>query len=305
MARSMGKECAMTIRTATVLAAMSALAHVAAVADDAPIASSDAFTYAADTVSDARSVKTADDLAEFTSGVWRAGWGAGETIVLTAPDGTRTALASAAPSSGAAVLELDAGGAWTLAKGSETFTITVRHSIHGTNGDGTEASPAKVVDTDELVDLAAASALFDGWHFVLDGADGLLEGLASPPGYFIVEVGDGLYKLVSGGMVYEGGTVGYVSDSRMSGPDRKILMRDVLDVAFSGDGWVGDSEAGSMLSVTSPSGAEAEYDMTGTGATTIEMKECGDWVLVLSLEDGRTWRSTVRVFQGGFFMTIR
>ena len=52
MARSMGKECAMTIRTATVLAAMSALAHVAAVADDASIASSDAFTYAADTVSD-------------------------------------------------------------------------------------------------------------------------------------------------------------------------------------------------------------------------------------------------------------
>ena len=284
---------------------MSALANVAAVADDAPIASSDAFTYAADTVSDSRSVKTADDLAEFTSGVWRAGWGAGETVVLTAPDGTRTALASAAPSSGATVLELDAGGAWTLAKGSETFTITVRHSIYGTNGDGTEASPAKVVDADELVDLAAASALFDGWHFVLDGADGLLGDLAAPPEHFIVEVGDGLYKLVSGGMIYEGDAVGYASDGRTDGPDRRISMRDVLDVAFSGDGWVGDPEAGSTLSVTSPSGAKTEYEMAGTGATTIEMKERGDWALVLTLEDGRTWRSTVRVFQGGFFMTIR
>ena len=86
-----------------------------------------------------------------------------------------TTVVADAPSDTTAVLPINAGGLWTATnskQGSETFTM--RYSYYGTQGAGTTADPAKLVDGDELVDLADAGTAGDGYVFMLIGRDTLL-----------------------------------------------------------------------------------------------------------------------------------
>ena len=133
----------MRIRMQMLLAASLALSADAVWADATPRAESADVAYALDTVVSApRAIKTAADLAA------TAPVRTGETVTATAPDGTVATLVAGAASDETIALSeaLDAGGLWTLSnsrQGSASFTV--RHSLFGTLGNGTTASPARLV----------------------------------------------------------------------------------------------------------------------------------------------------------------
>ena len=103
---------------------------------DTPLAeTSPAVVYAIDTLASPRAVKTAGDLAEIANGAWKATRRSGETVSLTAPDGTITTLAAADSSATSVDLPLNAGGVWTVGNSKQGISIiTVRRSLDGTLG---------------------------------------------------------------------------------------------------------------------------------------------------------------------------
>ena len=106
-------------------------------------AESDTYEYRIDTTPSPRAIKTQEELA----GLMEATYFAGETVTATLSGGAALTLVSAAAANGSVALNFNAGGVWTLANSAQgSATFTVRHSIFGTLGEGTSASPAKIVD---------------------------------------------------------------------------------------------------------------------------------------------------------------
>ena len=244
---------------------------------------------------------------------------AGDGLAKVSPSGTATVLESGTSAGGYALSAdaFDAGGVWTLkrtAQGGvvETATVTVRHSLYGTQGAGTAANPATLVDADELADLVSAGTAGNGYVFMLDGAaDGLRSRLSLPAGYFMEPASDGAWRIATStdGCVAKWSAADYAYNGISTGPGRKVkLHRDVTPpVAYSGDNWHWDVSAGSTLTVESPSGVTTPYELAGTGQETrIAMTEKGVWTLTLvSCGGTKTETATVEVMAGGLLLIVK
>ena len=275
-----------------------------AFADDTPIAeTSSAFIYAIDTFASPRAVKTAEELAGIANGTWKAIRRSGEAVTLTSPDGTVATLAAADSAATSITLPLNAGGVWVVENSKQGASIiTVRRSLDGSLGDGTAASPAKLVDGDELCDYGASA----NYTFVLDDAEGLLESLRLPEGYCMEVAGDGMWRLIAseGGCMYKSTAIAYVVDSMQEGPDRRTNRRDALPVAYSGDNWTGDAAAAATLTFTSPDGTPTVLERTGTGTVPFTFNRPGEWMVRLEMASGTTFDAVLSVV-GGLTIVVR
>lgn len=290
----------MNRRTGILFAASVAAAIGAASAADSPLDTSADCVFGLDSMGSPHALKTQTDLAAVSASVR-----AGDTITSTAPDGTKTILVNDAAADGTLPLQaaIDAGGLWTFANTPQgTATFTVRHSLYGTLGDGTAASPAKLVDGDELLDYAAG----DGYVFTLEGGDTVLGSLRLPSGFRLEDAGNGAWRIVSSpdGCLYTWAQLTWPVDTRQAGPDRTTLKKGVPAVAYSGDGWAGDASAASTLTLRSPSGAETTHSLTGTGAQSFPLREAGVWNITLVSAKG-TMSSAVTVMDDAFMLIVR
>jgi len=255
-------------------------------------AESDTYEYRIDTTPSPRAIKTQEELA----GLMEATYFAGETVTATAPGGAVSDLVSSASADGSVVPGFNVGGVWTLsnsAQGSATFTV--RHSIFGTLGAGTSASPAKIVDALELFDLYLAGTAGNGYVYELVGVEGLSPLL--PPDYGKESAGGNLFRLVEGGDTAEDTFVTpqtvWFLDSMQGGPDRTITQRHGYFAAYSGDNWARSATAASTLSVTPPRGTASTQNLTGTGAVPfVPMNDKGDYTVVLTAGN-TTWTSII------------
>ena len=267
-------------------------------ADGAPLAATSAdASYVLDTVFPV-AVKTAEDMP---IALWRQ---SGDTVTAAAPNGTEAPVDSAswAPT---------AGGLWTLTRtrqgaDEDTALVTARHGLFGTQGAGTAASPARLVDADELADFDAAGMVGNGYTFELNGADGLLGLLRTPVGYRIEDVGDGLWRLVTavGNCLYEWSEIAYFLDSRSAGPNRMAKTSDLLSISYTGDNWQRRTTAASTLTIVPPSGTTSIRNLQGTGVESIRLRESGVWQLALAFSD-TTLASEIRVGDDGFLLRCR
>ena len=265
-------------------------------AADGKAATSAATVYLADTRPSPRAVKTAAEQAELANGTWAVTRRDGETVSLISPSGNSIALTSPA-------LNLNAGGVWTVENSVQgVSTFTVRRSLDGTLGDGTAASPAKLVDGDELRDYGAD----ENYMFTLDGVDGLLSRLVLPAGCGLEEAGEGVWKIVvsADGSQYSWAEIVYPADSMHGGPDRKTIKKDALPVAYSGDNWIGDAAKAATVVFTSPNGTVTTLNLAGTGAQSFTFDSPGKWTVALTMADGTTHTAVISV-SGGLTVVIR
>ena len=272
-------------------------------AADGKAATSAATVYLADTRPSPRAVKTAAEQTGITGGTWKATRRAGEAVTLVSPRGSRTTLLAANSAATSAVLPLNAGGVWTVENSTQgVATFTVRRSLDGTLGDGTAASPAKLVDGDELRDYGAD----ENYTFTLDGVDGLLSRLVLPAVCSLEEAGEGVWKIVASadGSQYSWAGIAYSADSVQEGPDRKTNKKDALPVSYSGDNWIGDAAKAATVVFTSPNGTVTTLNLTGTGAQSFTFDSPGKWTVTLTMADGTTHTAVISV-SGGLTVIIR
>lgn len=293
------------MRQLFLLSAALTIANPALCADQVqPVASSDVYAYELDTVEDwPRTVKTEADIAALRKAVFRAG----DSLTVTAPDGTTSTTAKIADSMES--LPINAGGLWTFSNPCQkgTVSFTVRHSIYGTLGDGTEVSPAKLMDSEELADLIENGVAGDGYFFKLD-SDSLIAALQLPNGYCLTESANGLFRMNESedGCRYVCAGVGYPIDAKRSGSRRRIYQQDVLPVAYSGDSWRRDPAKTSTLTIVDPDGVENDpYELAGTGVKSISFNKLGVWRLRLDMENGKFCEASVNICKKFFSVTIR
>ena len=236
-------------------------------------------------------------------------YGAGVTLKATPPGGTAATLVSSAGSAGTYSWSASCGGVWTLQNSAEgTTTFTVRYGFFpGTEGDGTAASPRKIMDAEELRDLAGTGAVGDGTVFTLNGADNLLASLKRPAGFAIIVLDDGSYALTAAadGLLIVGGAAAFVADSRFPGPDRKGFRRGPWPgVAYTGDGWAGSATTSSTLTFTPPCGVATNEAHVGTGTVLFSPDKSGVWTIGLAY-GSTSLVGTIVVTEKGFSMSIR
>ena len=271
---------------------------------DTPVATSADCTYALDTVNDwPRTIKTAADIAALPEAIYRAG----DSLTVTAPDGTTSTTAKTADSMES--LPINAGGLWTFSNPRQkgTVSFTVRHSVYGTLGDGTEVSPAKLMDSEELSDLIENGVAGDGYFFRLD-SDSLIAALQLPSGYCLTESANGLFRMNESedGCRYVCAGVGYPIDAKRSCSGRRIYQQDVLPVAYSGDSWRRDPAKMSTLTIVDPDGVENDpYELAGTGVKSIPFNKLGVWRLRLDMENGKYCEASVNICKKFFSVMIR
>ena len=274
---------------------------LAAFADESPIDVSPDCVYSADTLGSPHNIKTAGDQSALRPVTRRAG----ETVTLVSPSGARTTLVSAESAATSAALTLNAGGVWTVENSVQgTATFTVRHSLCGTQGVGTDASPAKLVDGDELIDLGAG----DGYVFRLEPVDGLLGELKIPSGFRLDMADGGKWRILTStdGCLYVGTDTVYPADSKATGPDRATTKKTALPVAYSGDDWVREMSKTATLTITSPDGTETIVERTGTGAEPFKFGKLGEWTVQLAMADGTTRTAIVTINpDAGFVLTFQ
>lgn len=210
----------------------------------------------------------------------------GDTITVTAPDGSVSTPVSKAATAGVENWIATMGGVWTITNSDEgTATFSVRYSLFGEQGAGTEADPAKIVDNDELHDLVLSGTAGDGYMFVLQGSAVSFGTMTRINGYAVVPLGNGVYRLMtaSDGRMCDSLAVEFPIDTISTGPTRKVAAKeDVLPFAYSGDSWNGDPTAASTLTFTSPSGNTTIVPCTGTGAYAFTINQGGTWTVTLA-----------------------
>jgi hypothetical protein len=290
------------MRTPTLAILAALAAGLPLFADETPEATSAACTFTLDSMGSPRALKTAADITALRPATYQPV----ETVTLVAPDGTVSTVISGASGTGTIALPITAvGGVWTArSTRSGTATFTVRHSLDDTLGAGTAASPAILVDGDELVDYNAGN----GYVFEADAWNGLFDALTLPSGVRLEELDGGAWCLVSSpdGCEYAwAGASVYPVDSRLSGPDRVTKRRDALPVAYTGDNWIGDASKASTLTFVSPEGETATLNLAGTGAQPFTLKKTGDWTVQLTMADGSTRDATLTVIGEAFILTVR
>ena len=284
------------------LAIVAAASGFLAFADETPEATSSACAFAFDPAGAPVALKTPADISALRPATYQPV----DTVTLVAPDGTETTVVSGASSAGTAALPITAvGGVWTARSSrSGTATFTVRRSLDGTLGAGTAASPARLVDGDELLDYNSG----DGYVFTLDGPDGLLDALVLPSGVRLDEQDGGAWRLVSSldGCEYAwAGAASFPVDSRRLGPDRTTKKADALPIAYTGDNWVGDPAKAATLTIVPPEGEMSTFALAGTGAQPFTFGKPGDWSLTLAMADGSTRQAVVSIIGEAFVLVVR
>lgn len=273
---------------------MAPLLAGAALADGEPLAvTASDFQYALDSVSPV-AVKAAADMP---ATLWRA---SDDAVEVVAPDGTSDTISGDTWSP-------TAGGLWTLHRkgqglAEDTALFTARHGLFGTQGAGTAASPAKIVDADELVDLNAGG----GYVFALEGFDGLLGALRLPPSTQLDAAGGGLWRLVTlpAGCLYLGPAIAYSIDSKLPGPNRTAQTRETLRFAYTGDNWSRTTAAASTLTFVSPSGVTSVRNLAGTSVESTRLREPGLWHVTLAYA-GTTLVSEINVIADATTLLLR
>ena len=96
----------------------------------------------------------------------------------------------------------------------------------------------------------------------------------------------------------------YAADSLLPGPNCATCRKEALPVAYTGDNWVGDIAKAVTLTFTSPTGATMILSRTGTGVTSFNFNEAGNWTMLLAMADGTT-RDAVITINGGLTLVIR
>lgn len=269
-------------------------------ADDVSVADSNVLTASLDTIG---SVHAITSIADAVTLVCRPG------SMVTAADAdsgeTRTLTASA---SGSVSWMPTAGGLWTLYSSLDgQAEFTVRYSLFGAQGTGSVSDPFKIVDGEELADMADAGTMTDGCYLTLRGASGLMGELFMPSGYALLELdsGDFRFAAASGGLVYCGTPVTSFIDAKNTGPDRKMKRnKGSRRIAYSGDNWCGDPASDATLTLVSPSGVETDMALSGTGSVEFDPDEIGLWSVILSY-DTVMLTSSVTVCPKGMSIIIR
>ena len=285
-----------------VLAVVATSATLPVVAIEAVcVATSETYEYRLDTYASPRAIKTQAEL----DALWDATYSAGETVTVTSPSGVDSMPVSAASAAGEVALTFNAGGLWTAVNSAQgTATFTVRHSIFGTLGDGTSASPAKIVDTTEVLDLLNAGTASVGYVVTFAGASGLADEVILPGQYSFESAGEGLWSIATATDVEtvasESGT--YLLDTMQGGPDRTIWKRRGYEIAYSGDNWVGGASAASSLRIEPPRGATSTQNFTGTGATPFPFAGKGDTTVTMTA--GSTTQTAVIKYDPPYGLTI-
>ena len=100
----------------------------------------------------------------------------------------------------------------------------------------------------------------------------------------------------------------FMADTIEDGPDRTVKRRcEMLPVAYSGDGWIGDVTKTSTLTFTPPVGSglsPAVFDLAGQGAQSFTINTCGEWTVLLTFADGATLSSRIN-YWNGFVLSFR
>ena len=109
---------------------------------------------------------------------------------------------------------------------------------------------------------------------------------------------------VTGGAVCTSGASAFAVDTKECGPNRKSLKKEVLPIAYSGDGWCRSRIAVSTLTLTSPTGAVTSVALTGTGAVPGTFSQTGDWILSLAMDDGTTLAGVLTLAGRGLIISI-
>ena len=285
-----------------VLAALATSATIPVVAVEVVCAAtSETYEYRLDTYASPRAIKSQAEL----DALWEANYKAGETVTVTAPGGTDSTLVSSAATAGEVSLTLNAGGLWTAVNSAQgTATFTVRHEIFGTQGAGTSALPAKIVDDTEILDLMNASEIGVGSVVTFAGASGLIDEVILPGPYSFESAGEGLWSIVAttGGGAFTSESGVYLLDTMQGGPDRTIKKRRRYAIAYSGDNLVGGASAASSVTVTPPIGASSTQNFTGTGATPFPFVGRGDTTVTMTA--GSTTLTAVIKYDPHYGLTI-
>ena len=231
---------------------------------------------------------------------------AGESIEITAPDGSSSTPVSSAVSDGTCAWTPTAGGVWTMTNDGEgSATFTVYYSLFPSSaGAGTENDPVKAVDGTDLAALVSGGYASDGSYFTTCGAE--INDFAQPAGYAFREE-DGVFRLVASvnGLLYAGADVVFPADTRLPGPDRRMKKRESMPLAYSGDFWTGTNAAATAtLTIYDPSGASAGQVVSGLDSIVFAPNAAGEWTITLS-DGNTTLTSLVNVESGGFFLVVR
>ena len=264
-------------------------------------ATSETYEYRLDTYASPRAIKTQAEL----DALWKATYSAGETVTVTSPSGVDSTPISAASAAGEVALTFNAGGLWTAVNSAQgTATFTVRHSIFGTLGDGTSASPAKIVDATEILDLLNSETAGIGYVVTFAGASGLADEVILPGQYSFESAGEGLWSIAAatdvGTVASESGA--YLLDTMQGGPDRTIWKKRGYAIAYSGDNWVGGASAASSITIAPPRGATSTQNFTGTGATPFPFVGRGDTTVTMTA--GSTTQTAVIKYDPPYGLTI-
>ena len=288
------------MKAAPLLLVANVFATLLLLADDVAVANSNTLIASLDTAGSPHAVTS---LTETVSLVCRPG----STVTATDADSgeTRTLTASAA---GSVSWTPSAGGLWVLNNSFDGHaSFTVRYSLFGAQGLGTESDPFKVVDSEEISDLVEAGTMTDGCYLVLRGADGLIDEISMPTGHALREQGNGVvrFEAVSDGLVYGGTPVATFIDAKTDGPNRMMKrLREVRHISYSGDGWLRDVAATATLTIVSPSGVASNRTVTGTGTIDFLPRESGLWSITLASGAG-TLSSVVTVSPVGYVISFR
>lgn len=231
----------------------------------------------------------------------------GESVSVISPDGSTSLLVDAPDESGLVTWIPQAGGVYILTNsvyGDVTFTV--RYSDFGTQGVGSIGDPVKIIDNAELSDLVDSGDVADGMFFTFCGPVADIGGSDRPNGLSVQYADEGLYKILSdaNGMCYSSRPVSSFMETIRPGPHRKINLRDMLAVAYSGDKWIGNPNAQSLLKIESPSGIVDEDNCEGTGVIPFCPAEKGVWKITLSVGD-YSLKSKVSVVPQQFAVIIR
>ena len=109
---------------------------------------------------------------------------------------------------------------------------------------------------------------------------------------------------VTGGAVCTSGASAFAIDTNEGGPNRKSYKREVLPIAYSGDGWDKSKTSVSTLTLMSSAGEETNVALTGTGVIPVTFSQTGDWTLSLAMEDGTTLGGILTIIGQGLIISF-
>ena len=111
-----------------------------------------------------------------------------------------------------------------------------------------------------------------------------------------------------GGTYGASATAGFVADMVQTGPDRKLMRREVPLVAYSGDDWHGDLSKASTITFTPPEGSElaaTTWNKTGTGAQSFTFNAKGVWTVTLTFADNTTRTAQIDIQASGLTIIVK